>query len=108
VQLVGRTVDAADRTVRFRDGRSLEVDAVVWATGYRADYSWIHALVFDQRGVPIHRRGVTESPGLYFLGMHDQYSRGSSLIGWVHQDASYIVDRIRAAPTTERHEPHLV
>jgi hypothetical protein len=40
--------------------------------------------------------------------MHDQYSRGSSLIGWVYQDASYIVDRIRAAPTTERHEPHLV
>lgn len=37
------------------------MDAVVWATGHRADYSWIYALVFDQRGVPIHRRGVTES-----------------------------------------------
>ena len=45
---------------------------------------------------------MTESPGLYFLGMHLQYSRGSSLIGWVRHDAEFIVDtvaRARAAAT---------
>ena len=67
---------------------------MVWATGYRPDYSWIHAPVFDKYGAPIHRRGVTDVPGLYFLGMHNQYSRGSSLIGFVRHDAQFITGRI--------------
>jgi putative flavoprotein involved in K+ transport len=95
VQLLGRTIDADSRTVRFADGRALQAQAIVWATGYRSDYSWISVPVLDQRGMPIHRRGVTQAPGLYFLGMHNQYSRGSSLIGFVRHDASFIVDQIR-------------
>jgi putative flavoprotein involved in K+ transport len=94
VQLLGRTVDADGQTVRFQDGRALEAEAVVWATGYRSDYAWIRVPeAVDERGAPIHRRGVTEAPGLYFLGMHNQYSRGSSLIGFVRHDACFIVDR---------------
>jgi putative flavoprotein involved in K+ transport len=95
VRLVGRTVDAEARTVRFADGQSLRPEAIVWATGFRSDYSWIREPeAIDERGAPIHRRGVTPAPGLYFLGMHNQYSRGSSLIGFVRHDASFIVDRI--------------
>jgi putative flavoprotein involved in K+ transport len=100
IKLHPRTVDARERSVRFADGSAIDVDAVVWATGYRSDYSWIEVPVFDQHGAPRHRRGVTESHGLYFLGMHGQYSRGSSLIHWVKDDASYIVDQIRS--TTRR------
>jgi putative flavoprotein involved in K+ transport len=92
VRLVGRTVDAEGRTVRFADGQSLHAEAIVWATGFRSDYSWIHVpQAIDERGAPIYRRGVTPAPGLYFLGMHNQYSRGSSLIGFVRHDASFIV-----------------
>jgi putative flavoprotein involved in K+ transport len=94
VRLVGRAVDAEGRTVRFADGQALAVAAVVWATGYRSDYAWIKVPVLDQRGAPVHRRGVTQAPGLYFLGMHNQYSRGSSLIGFVRHDAAFIVDWI--------------
>jgi putative flavoprotein involved in K+ transport len=94
VRLVGRTIDAQGRTVRFADGRALEVEAVVWATGYRPDYAWIGVPVLDERGTPVHRRGVTGAPGLYFLGMHNQYSRGSSLIGFVRHDAAFIVDQV--------------
>jgi putative flavoprotein involved in K+ transport len=97
VRLRGRAVDADGRAVRFKDGGEIDVDAVIWATGYRPDYSWIRAPVLDERGKPRHQRGVTEYPGLYFLGMKDQYSRGSSLIFWVKDDASYIVDRVRGA-----------
>jgi putative flavoprotein involved in K+ transport len=94
-RLLGRTVDAKDRTVRFADGQTLEVETIVWATGFRSDYSWIRVPeAIDEHGMPIHRRGVTPAPGLYFLGMHNQYSRGSSLIGFVRHDASFIVDRI--------------
>jgi putative flavoprotein involved in K+ transport len=97
IELHPRTVGAEGRSVRFEDGSALDVDAAVWATGYRSDYSWIDVPVFDERGAPRHRRGVTESPGLYFLGMHGQYSRGSSLIHWVKEDASFVVDQIRRA-----------
>jgi putative flavoprotein involved in K+ transport len=102
VQLHPRTVDAGEQTVRFENGRAIDVDAVVWATGYRSDYAWIKVPIFDERGAPRHRRGVTESPGLYFLGMHGQYSRGSSLIYWVKDDASYIVDQVRRASSLKQ------
>jgi putative flavoprotein involved in K+ transport len=97
VELVGRAVEADGTTVRLDDDRAIEVDAVIWATGYRSDYSWIRVPVFDEHGVPRHRRGVVDSARLYFLGMKDQYSRGSSLIYWVKEDAAYIVDRVRNA-----------
>lgn len=95
VELLARTAAVDGRTVRFADDRAIEVGTVVWATGFRPDYSWIHAPVLDEHGAPRHRRGVTDSPGLYFLGMHDQYSRGSSLLHWVRHDAEYIVQHAR-------------
>jgi putative flavoprotein involved in K+ transport len=97
VDLRGRTAGARGRTVSFEDGTELDVETVIWATGFRSDYSWIHAPVLDAGGVPAHRRGVTSSPGLYLLGMKNQYSRGSSLIGWVGHDAAYIVEHVRSA-----------
>lgn len=95
-QLVDRTVGADGRTVRLADEHQVETDAVVWATGYRSDYSWLPGSVLDPTGVPIHRRGVTDASGLYLLGMKDQHSRGSSLIYWVKHDAAYVVDQVRA------------
>jgi putative flavoprotein involved in K+ transport len=44
----------------------------------------------------VHRRGVTESPGLYFLGLSWQHTRGSALIGWVGDDAEHIAQHIDA------------
>jgi putative flavoprotein involved in K+ transport len=96
VELKPRLVDADGRTARFQDGSDLEVDAVIWATGYRPDYSWIKLPVFDEVGRLRHRRGVTDVPGLCFLGLTWQYTRGSALIGWVKDDAAFIVQRIAA------------
>ena len=67
---------------------------MIWATGYRADYSWIKLPIFDADGRLRHRRGVTDVPGLYFLGLTWQHTRGSALIGWVKDDAEYIAERI--------------
>jgi hypothetical protein len=96
VDLRGRTAGAREHAVSFQDGTELDVETVIWATGFRSDYSWIHAPVLDADGAPAHRRGVTSSPGLYLLGMKNQYSRGSSLIGWVRHDAAYIVEHLRS------------
>lgn len=95
VDLRGRTHAARERTVSFEDGSELDVETVIWATGFRSDYTWIHAPVLDAHGAPVHQRGVTGTPGLFFLGMKNQYSRGSSLIGWVRHDAAFIAEHIR-------------
>ena len=73
-----RLVGAAGRTVRFADGSSREVGIVVWATGYRADYAWIDIPGVPRDGRVSHRRGVTDVPGLYFLGLPWQHTRGSA------------------------------
>ena len=96
VELKPRVVDADGRTVRFADGSELEVDAVIWATGYRPDYSWVELPVLDSDGRLRHRRGVTDVPGLYFLGLTWQHTRGSALLGWVKDDAQFIAEQVEA------------
>jgi len=88
-------VASADgRTVRFADGSSLDAGIVIWATGYRSDHSWIRIPGLARDGQVAHRRGVTEVPGLYFLGLSWQHTRGSALLGFVHDDAAYLAGRI--------------
>jgi putative flavoprotein involved in K+ transport len=96
VELKPRVVDASGLTVRLADGSQLEVEAVIWATGYRPDYSWIELPVFDPEGRLRHRRGVTDVPGSHFLGLTWQHTRGSALLGWVKEDAEYIATQIAA------------
>ena len=91
-----RLVGADGRTVRFADGSTLDVGVVVWATGYRSDYSWISVPGVVRNGRVAHRRGVTDVPGLYFLGLSWQHTRGSALLGFLDEDAGHIADRIAA------------
>jgi putative flavoprotein involved in K+ transport len=97
VELRPRLVDADGRRVSFEDGSELEVDSVIWATGYRSDYSWIKLPIFDENGRILHRRGVTGVRGLYFLGLSWQHTRGSALLGWVGDDAEFIAGQIEAS-----------
>jgi putative flavoprotein involved in K+ transport len=92
-----RLVDAEGRTVRFADHRLLEdVGVVVWATGYRSDYAWIQIPGVVREGHVVHCRGVAEVPGLYFLGLSWQHTRGSALLGFVNDDAAWLADQIQA------------
>lgn len=77
------------------------IRSVVWATGYRRDFSWIHAPVVDATGEPVQRRGVTAAVGLYFLGLRWMHRRGSDTIHGVGADAEHLADVIagrHAAP----------
>jgi putative flavoprotein involved in K+ transport len=105
VELKPRAADADGRTVRFEDGSELALDAVIWATGYRPDYSWIRLPVLDD-GRLRHRRGVTDVPGLYFVGLTWQYTRGSALIGWVRDDAEFIAEQIAAYQASKAPAAH--
>nr|WP_255596834.1 NAD(P)/FAD-dependent oxidoreductase [Cognatishimia sp. MH4019] len=70
------------------------IGTIIWATGFRFDYSWLHADTLDESGRPIHQRGVSKVPGLYFVGLPWQSRRGSSFIWGVWHDAKFIVDQI--------------
>jgi putative flavoprotein involved in K+ transport len=98
IHLHGRTVDISGHDVTFRDGTRLEPNAVIWATGFGRDDSWIHPPVFDPDDHLVHERGVTASPGLYFLGLPWQHTRGSALLGWIKDDAEYLARQISAMP----------
>jgi putative flavoprotein involved in K+ transport len=89
-----RVTGASGRGVTFADGSDIEVDGVVWATGFTSDYSWIDPPITGNGGRVLHRRGVTDIPGLYMLGMLWQYTRGSALLGWVKDDAQFIAQHI--------------
>lgn len=93
-----RVVSGSGRTVTFEDRGSGDYEAIVWATGFRIDHSWIEIPeVKDERGQVRHVRGVTESSGLYMLGMTWQHTRTSALLGWVGDDAEFLADQIEAS-----------
>jgi putative flavoprotein involved in K+ transport len=100
-----RAVSVSGNTVGFADGTQLRVDAVVWATGYRPDHAWIAAPVADAGGRVGHHRGVTDVPGLYFLGLYWQHTRTSALLGWVKDDAEYIATQIQTLADRRKSRP---
>lgn len=82
------------RTLRLRDAG---VGSIIWATGYGFDFGWVEVPVFDARGMPMHRRGVTSVAGLFFLGLPWLSKRTSSFICGVGDDAAWLAERIAAA-----------
>jgi putative flavoprotein involved in K+ transport len=84
-----------------------EVSAVVWATGFRSDFRWLHASVFDGEGVPQHVRGVTQVPGVYFVGLPWLHTWGSGRFASVARDAEHLAGHLRAHAAAGHHEGEL-
>ena len=74
------------------------VSGIVWATGFRYDFDWVKLPIFDDGGEPVHRRGVTQFPGIYFLGLRWLYKRKSAFLlrGSGAEDATYLAEQIIA------------
>jgi putative flavoprotein involved in K+ transport len=70
------------------------ITTIIWATGYKQDFSWLKVDAFDDKGAPIHQRGVSKEPGVYFLGLPWQSRRGSTFLWGVWHDAKFIADQI--------------
>lgn len=94
-----------ERVPELRDGYDqpeiLELDwqsitSVIWATGYAFDYSLVRLPVTDEDGYPVQERGVTQYPGLYFLGMPYIYKQKSGLVYGIGEDAEYLAEHILA------------
>jgi putative flavoprotein involved in K+ transport len=95
VDVVGRVIQAEGKKVSFADGKVAEVDAVVWATGYRDEPGWVAiSEVKDDHGNILHYRGVSPLPYLCFVGRSWQWTRGSALFAGVGQDAAYLTNHL--------------
>jgi putative flavoprotein involved in K+ transport len=70
------------------------IRTIVWATGYRPDYSWLQVPVLDRKGQMRHDGGVTESPGLYVMGLQFLRRRKSALIDGAGDDARDLGDHM--------------
>ena len=100
---IRRRLTAADGdTVTFADQIQVRPGTVIWATGFRSDYSWIDIPgIATEQGVE-HDRGITQVPGLTFIGLPWQHTRGSALLGFVKDDAAWLAGHLAAAATTAR------
>jgi len=88
--------DPASLTNPIRDLDLAEegITTILWATGFRQDFSWMQVDAFDAQGRPQHQRGVSTEPGIYFLGLPWQSRRGSTFIWGVWHDAKHVADQI--------------
>lgn len=72
------------------------ITSIIWATGYQLDFGWIKCDAFDEKGRPVHQRGVSKVPGLYFLGLPWLSRRASAFIWGVWHDADHLAEHIAA------------
>jgi len=72
------------------------ITSVIWCIGFKPDFGWVDAPVFNGRGQPVHHRGVTQQPGLYFLGLPWLHTWGSGRFSGVARDALYLAEQIDA------------
>lgn len=70
------------------------ISTIIWATGFARDYDWLKVDAFDEKGAPLHQRGVSVAPDVYFLGLPWQSRRGSTFLWGVWHDAKYVADQI--------------
>jgi len=110
VQRVPRVTGVRDGLPVLEDGQVLDVESVIWCTGFRPGFSWIDLPILGDRQEPAHERGVVAGhPGLYFVGLDFLYSATSETITGVQRDAKRIAkqaasrsSRLESAPEVER------
>lgn len=96
VERVERVVGVQDRRPLLANDRALDVANIIWCTGYEPGFSWIDLPVFDEKGKPMHERGVVHrEPGMYFVGLHFLYAMSSATLVGVGRDAEYVANAIQ-------------
>ncbi len=91
---VGRSTDAHGTKIETEKQTITDLKNIVWATGYRPNFSWIKGLELTGEGYPKHRRGISSMKGLYFIGLPWLHTRGSATLGGIKKDAAYLSKKI--------------
>jgi putative flavoprotein involved in K+ transport len=112
IAMIDKSIEAnginapAETLLDLQDGYSVEeiteldlkaanINTVIWAMGYTADYSLVKLPVTDEDGFPIQQRGITKYPGLYFVGMNWLSKRKSTILLGVNEDVEHIIEEIK-------------
>jgi len=95
VEAVGKTKNAEGELVITENKNISDIKNIIWATGYRPNFSWIEGLELAKNGYPEHYRGVSNVEGLYFIGLPWLHTRGSATLGGIKKDAEYLSDYIK-------------
>ena len=70
------------------------INSIIWATGFDVDHSYIKLPVFDDKGKLKHKHGITELPGLYFLGYPWLRNRQSPILFGIIEDVEFVIDKL--------------
>jgi putative flavoprotein involved in K+ transport len=98
-----RIEDAPELSINLE---SRSIRTIIWATGFRPDYSWLDVPVLDRKGHLKHDGGIVESPGMYVLGLPLMRRRKSSFIFGIEDDAQDITDHLVSYLKKTRNNPH--
>lgn len=90
VHCVGRTLDANKESIIFEKETISSIKNIIWATGFKPNFNWIEGEQMDSKNYPKNYRGVSETKGLYYLGLPWLHTRGSATLGGVQNDAKYL------------------
>ncbi|WNC73756.1 NAD(P)/FAD-dependent oxidoreductase [Thalassotalea psychrophila] len=105
IKQVGRTVAATSNSITFSDTEVHSIKNIVWATGYKPDFSWLGNVKLDEQGYPENYRGVSAVQGLYFIGLPWMHTRGSATLGGVGKDSEYLHQYITNLTATPDNVP---
>ncbi|MGA5198463.1 flavin-containing monooxygenase [Streptomyces exfoliatus] len=97
IRTVGRVTGAEGAELLVAGGERVKPSTVIWATGFRTDWSWLDPEMLDEAGEPRQTEGIGALPGSYYLGLYRMRTRGSALIGFVGRDAEHVATAITTA-----------
>ena len=99
IERVPRVVGVREGRPLLADDRTLDVNNVIWCTGYQPGFSWIQLPIFGEDGRPDHERGIVKRmPGMYFVGLHFLYAMSSATLIGVSRDAERVVKALASRP----------
>ncbi|WP_373058634.1 flavin-containing monooxygenase [Zunongwangia sp. H14] len=92
---VGKTKNAEGKIIITEKQKLYNIQNIIWATGYRPNFSWIEDLELNKDGYPKHHRGISNIEGLYFIGLPWLHTRGSATLGGIKKDAAYLAEHFK-------------
>ncbi|WP_299888300.1 NAD(P)/FAD-dependent oxidoreductase [uncultured Lacinutrix sp.] len=95
VVCVGRTLNANENELVFENKTTSSIKNIIWATGFKPNFNWIENEQLDSNNYPKNYRGVSNTKGLYYLGLPWLHTRGSATLGGVKKDAKYLSNYIK-------------
>jgi len=97
IKRVPKVTGVRDGLPLLADDRTLNVNNVIWCTGYQHGFPWIDLPIFEEDGEPVHDRGIVEKvPGMFFVGLHFLYAMSSATLVGVGRDAKRIAKAVAA------------